>query len=224
MAATVEYIYIWGHTDPPSSPGQAGPKEFKAKVNPSNIKTKRSILFNTNNRANSGYDVKQYQGHGEIEMEIKLILTKFDAYSGRESTSVSEQIDNLLKATYDYDGSSHKSPYVTVLWGEFKFLGHLKDMSINYNTFNTDGTATNAEVDLVFVNFVPAIAQAHQQNRNSPDMTHMKLMKEGDKIPIICDDIYDDPTYYVQVAEANNLTNFRQVRPGQQIIFPPLVN
>lgn len=225
-AESVEYIKLWGHESEPTEAGQVGPYEFKAKINPSNIKTRRSILYNTNNRANSGYDVDQYQGHGPIEMELSFILTEYDDREARHepNKAVNEQVDQLLKATYDYVSSTHRSPYVTMAWGDIKFLGQLKDMSINYEVFDIDGKCTHAEVELVLVSHVSSLTNAHLQNRNSPDMTHMKQIKDGDKIPLICHDIYDDPTYYIQIAELNNLTNFRNIPTGKKIIFPPLVN
>lgn len=224
MSGTVEYLYIWGHDSEPNEAGASGPYEFKAKVNPSNVKTRRSILYNTNNRANSGYDVDQYQGHGPIEMEISFIISKLDQRTGADNEPVNEQIDKLLKATYDFVSSTHRAPYVTMAWGDLKFLGQLKDMNIDYQTFNLDGKCTHAEVYLLMVSHVSSHTNAHLQNRNSPDMTHMKQMKEGDKIPLICNDIYDDPNYYIQIAELNNLTNFRSIPTGKKIIFPPLVN
>lgn len=222
--ATVQYLTIYGHDSEPSDESATSGKKFEAKINPDNIKTRRSLLFNTDNRANTGYDIQQYQGYGSIELEIKLVLTDYDG-NRPDSKTVKAQVDDLMKATYDYVGGIHKAPYVTVQWGsEFKFLGHLKDMSIEYQTFNSDGSSHHAEVELLFVNHISSIANAHQQNRNSPDMSHMKLIKDGDKIPLICDEIYDDPTYYIQIADLNSLTNFRSIPAGKRILFPPLIN
>ena len=36
------------------------------------------------------------------------------------------------------------------------------------------------------------------------------------------DRLYDDPTYYLQVARANGLTNFRRLRTGSDLVFPPV--
>ncbi|MFC0182645.1 hypothetical protein ACFFJX_08770 [Pseudarcicella hirudinis] len=33
--------------------------------------------------------------------------------------------------------------------------------------------------------------------------------------------IYEDPRYYLQVARANGLTNFRKLQAGSKIYFPP---
>ena len=47
-------------------------------------------------------------------------------------------------------------------------------------------------------------------------------MKSGDTLPLLCKEIYGSPEHYLRVAQANNLNNFRNLTPGQEIIFPPL--
>ena len=34
--------------------------------------------------------------------------------------------------------------------------------------------------------------------------------------------IYGDSKYYLEVARVNQLTNFRKLTPGQELLFPPL--
>ena len=47
-------------------------------------------------------------------------------------------------------------------------------------------------------------------------------VKQGDNLPLMCENIYGDPNYYLQVAEANNIIDFRNLIPGQKILFPRL--
>jgi nucleoid-associated protein YgaU len=56
----------------------------------------------------------------------------------------------------------------------------------------------------------------------SPDLTHVRLVKAGDNLPSLCDAIYGDPQMYLKVAEANGIDDFRRLVPGTRIFFPPL--
>jgi nucleoid-associated protein YgaU len=38
----------------------------------------------------------------------------------------------------------------------------------------------------------------------------------------MCYSIYGDPKYYLQVAEVNGISNFRQLKPGTDHFFPPI--
>ena len=57
--------------------------------------------------------------------------------------------------------------------------------------------------------------------KNRPDLTHIRVVKEGDTLPSMANDIYGDFSYYLEVAKANNLQDFRNLIPGQKLYFPP---
>jgi len=63
------------------------------------------------------------------------------------------------------------------------------------------------------------VAMAQDQ---SPDLTHVRLIKAGDNLPSLCSQIYGDPSYYLAVARANQIDNFRELVPGTNVFFPPL--
>jgi len=44
----------------------------------------------------------------------------------------------------------------------------------------------------------------------------------GDTLDLIADNNYDDPSYYLQLARANRLKNFRKLKPGMRLILPPI--
>jgi nucleoid-associated protein YgaU len=60
------------------------------------------------------------------------------------------------------------------------------------------------------------------QNSNSPDMTHVRMLKTSDKLIGISNRIYKNNTHYVEVARANNFDTFRNLRAGTEISFPPV--
>ncbi|HEU6454372.1 MAG TPA: peptidoglycan-binding protein, partial [Roseateles sp.] len=63
------------------------------------------------------------------------------------------------------------------------------------------------------------VAMAQDQ---SPDLTHKRVVKAGDRLPLLCNEIYGTPHLYLQVAAANGLDDFRNLAPGTQLFFPPL--
>jgi nucleoid-associated protein YgaU len=48
------------------------------------------------------------------------------------------------------------------------------------------------------------------------------VVKSGDTLPLLAKEIYGSSEYYLRVAEVNGIDDFRNLTPGQQIIFPPL--
>jgi len=47
-------------------------------------------------------------------------------------------------------------------------------------------------------------------------------VKAGDTLPLLCHRVYKDSTYYLDIARINGITNFRNIRPGMRLKFPPL--
>ena len=56
----------------------------------------------------------------------------------------------------------------------------------------------------------------------SPNRTHVVRVRAGDTLPLLCQRIYGNPGYYLQVARFNHLVDFPQLKPGQILTFPPL--
>ena len=73
-----------------------------------------------------------------------------------------------------------------------------------------------------FKGFVEDDLRAAKENNKSPDLTHFRIVKAGDTLPLMTYAIYGDSKYYLEVAKANNLINFRKLDAGQRIFFPPL--
>ena len=57
---------------------------------------------------------------------------------------------------------------------------------------------------------------------SSPDLTHRVQVKEGDILPLLTYKTYNNQNYYLQVARVNKLKNFRKLKAGSTLIFPPL--
>jgi nucleoid-associated protein YgaU len=63
---------------------------------------------------------------------------------------------------------------------------------------------------------------AAKANVQSPDLTHVRVVEEGDTLPLMAKRIYGDSKYYLEVARVNRITSFRKLKTGQRIFFPPI--
>ena len=142
--------------------------------------------------------------------------------SGGVVVVVQDNIKLLESTVYQYDGSQHQPGIVKIIWGSLLYYGKLKTMTLKYTLFKKDGTPLRAEVSLSFVNYIGEAEEKKRKNNQSPDMTHIVLIKDGDSLPLLCQKIYKNSAYYTDVAKANNIINFRKLKPGTRILFPPL--
>ena len=109
-----------------------------------------------------------------------------------------------------------------VKWGALLFKGSLVDLSIEYRLFAPDGTPLRANAKLKIKGTVDDDLRVARENNQSPDLTHYRKVKAGETLPLMCHRIYGDPKYYLEIAKANNITQFRKLKPGQELFFPPL--
>ena len=144
------------------------------------------------------------------------------AVTNGQKVDVATKTGDFLRVAYDYQGDKHKPRYLRVLWGVLSFKCVLKSASVKFTLFEPDGTPIRAKISATFYGFIEDKLRVRRDNSNSPDITHMQIVGEGDTLPLMSYKIYGDPKYYLQVAEKNGITNFRNIKPGDKIFFPPL--
>lgn len=135
---------------------------------------------------------------------------------------VIEDIEKFKKVILDYNGDEHKPNYVMIYWGTLLFKGSLIEMSVEFKLFKSDGTPIRAVAKAKFQGFVEDDLRVAKENNQSPDLTHIRLVKEGDTLPLMSHRIYGDSKYYLEVAKVNELTSFRKLEVGKEIFFPPI--
>jgi nucleoid-associated protein YgaU len=135
---------------------------------------------------------------------------------------VKEQVQLLRNTIYTYVGTKHETPIVQVVWGSLIFYGRVQGLKFDYTLFKPNGEPLRAKITLNFVEYTSAAELVKEEKNGSPDLTHLVQVKAGDTLPLLCEKIYRDPSYYLEVARINGLTAFRQLQPGMSLRFPPL--
>lgn len=150
--------------------------------------------------------------------------TLLDSTGGISETSIDvlEVIQLINSICYNYNGDKHEPNKVIVLWGEFYFKGNLTKLNITYKLFSPAGKLLRAELDFSFGEFIGSKEEAKKKNQSSPDITHIVTVVAGSNLPGTCNKIYKNNKMYQVIARVNNLTDFRKLKPGMQLVFPPL--
>lgn len=182
---------------------------------------------------NQGTDTK-FKSTAPEQLKLDFILDNTGAIAGNrlDGTDVREQVDQLLKVVYKMNGEIHQPHYLKVLWGSNPFASKsqklqaftcvLGTLDINYVLFDPGGEPLRAKVSATFINYIAQEARVRAEGKESPDLTHVRIVREGDKLPLMAFEIYSDQHYYQKVARANGLTTFRHLTPGANLVFPPI--
>ena len=138
------------------------------------------------------------------------------------SQGIMPQIQAFQAVTCAYDGGIHGPCFLKLVWGVLVFKCRLKSLTLNYTLFTPNGIPLRAKADAKFLAYTDERELRARTKPSSPDLTHVLTVEAGDTLPLMCDRVYGRGDYYTQVAHANGLTGFRDLRPGMQLVFPPL--
>lgn len=199
-------------------PKLAGPP-YVAMFNPENWQTQDNIQYNDAQSLGGKDSQQRFQYQGTKTLSIDLIVDGTGA--GGETREVLVDILALQKTT-GFNGDEHRSNKLIVIWGTQIFKGVLQTMSVKYTLFRANGTPLRATVSLGFGGDTPRLESILQMNLKSADLTHRRTVKSGDRLDLLCQNIYRDSRYYLEVAEKNRLTSFRKLPVGDELIFPPV--
>ncbi|MBB6109488.1 hypothetical protein SAMN05421821_10499 [Mucilaginibacter lappiensis] len=139
-----------------------------------------------------------------------------------DKPDVVQDFEKFKSVVYDYDGTTHQPRYVQLQWGPLLYNCQMTRMTLTFKLFNPDGTPLRAEADCTFQGVIDETKLAAIENRQSPDLTHIRTVIKGDTLPLMCYKEYGDSKFYYQVAQYNGLTDFKKLTAGTKIIFPPI--
>ena len=202
----------------------ANNKSFSVMVNPQDYSIKDAIKYSDYNEPRS----KKFDRYEASVLTIPKIFLDTTGSIPVEKWPLNGSIDEMIKKlksiVYDYNGKNHEPSVVDILWGDLKVQGRLLSMETKFALFDKDGHPIRAEVNLSFALFKTFKDLEAESNKSSPDLTHVIEVRAGDTLPNLCNKVYNDPSYYMQVARVNNLSDFCRLVPGTRLVFPPLVD
>lgn len=207
-------------------PGQS----FEVMFNPESYSQSFENIFQEPQAVNSSGAEAKYAMSRPADLTLKLIIdgTGVSTYGITNllggKMDVQKKVDDFLQKTSYMDGKTHEPKFLIVSWGKLNFSCRLKSVTINYTLFDNSGIPLRAELNTVFINDIETKKRLKKENKSSPDLTHWRVVQAHDTLPLMCEEIYGSPHYYIQVAKINKLNKFRDLVPGQELFFPPITS
>jgi hypothetical protein len=195
-------------------------KVFLFAINPNSV----SQQFTINKTGTGANADAAYNGHGLTSISFKTIIdgTKISAKSN-DKEIVMTKILSLKELIYNYQSKDHAPNIVVVKWGHLLLEKcYVTQFTVNYNLFSTMGEVLRADVDLAFSVGLDSTNINNIKNSQSPDMSRIRVLNDEDKLSLMCDEFYGDSSKELQVAKENGIINFRKLKPGTEVYFPPI--
>jgi nucleoid-associated protein YgaU len=200
--------------------------EFKTLVNPENYSSKYKIEQSKDQAQGTSASAPKFKKALPEDLNLEFLFDGTGVFSkaggGGSNNGIINDIEKFKHVVCNYNGDKHQPNYLIISWGALLFKGKLTELEITYKLFKPDGTPLRAVAKARFQGAIEDKLRVAKENNTSPDLTHIRIVKAGDKLPLMAFQIYGDPKYYLEVARINKITNFRNVKTGQKIFFPPL--
>jgi hypothetical protein len=197
---------------------------FEALINPETYTLSYKLKFSNSGQGHgtSGKQLK-YEYTEPADMTFEFLFDNTGIIDNDPRDSIADDLKRFREVLIDYKGDSHEPRHFKLVWGENSiFKGRVTAVDLTHKLFNSNGTPIRAVAKVTFKSSIEEEKRAAKEDKQSPDLTHVRRVKLGDTLPQLCFTIYGDPRYYLQVAAANGLENFRRLTPGAELLFPPI--
>jgi hypothetical protein len=209
--------------------GEDPARQFATPINPESFSQTFKVNVDARtSHGNHGSEAK-YTSTAPEQLRLEFILdgTKtMEGYGGDNkeyiNKPVHDQLADLKKCVYDMDGNIHRPRFLIVHWGsEIDFRCVLSNLELNFTLFKPDGKPLRVKVNATFLAHKSREELEAEAKKRSPDLTHQRTVKQGDRLDLMTFGIYNDPKYFLQVGKVNALTTIRKINPGNELFFPP---
>jgi len=220
--ASLELMKITGYTDEEFQNKFSG-NPYAFMINPDNIKIQKSIEYNEQQAPATSSASQKYKSTPSDKLSFEMVIDCTGIIDAKR-TDMSKEINALETIIYTYNGKIHRPNFVKVQWGQnITFNGVLDSIDISYTLFKPDGSPLRAKISLSFSRYVSPKTVTRTDAPESPDLTHIVSVSEGMSLPQLCQKIWNDDSFYIQVAEHNKLNKFRNLNGIDKLIFPPII-
>jgi hypothetical protein len=218
VSGELKKMVIEAHKKPDYS--DAAVATFEVMFNPNSYTQKYEVEYQ--DRQGQG-DASSPQVFGKIKPQEYTFEFVFDGTGAAAAQAdVQQVVDKFLKVAAEHDGDIHRPMYLLLTWGTLVSRCVLKSAETTYTLFKPDGSPLRAKVKATFAEGKDDKRRVAEQRTNSPDLTHIHVVKAGEHLSQLCDHYYGEPGRYLQVAAYNRLTNYRCLATGSRLAFPPI--
>src|SRR5690606_12357612 len=172
---------------------------------------------------------------GENEqLTLALFFDTTEQGTGAGATPVTGLVDPFYRLV-KVDGAMHAPPIVRLTWSDAfpgtttdrgeapipVFDGVVTSVDRRYTLFNPDGVPLRATVSMTLREYKTLEEQLQDLNLQSSDHTRAHVVRQGETLPQVAFEAYQDPARWRLIAEHNGILDPRRLAPGTVLQLPP---
>ncbi|MBK9749021.1 MAG: peptidoglycan-binding protein [Anaerolineae bacterium] len=163
------------------------------------------------------------------KLTLELFFDTTDSGMGEDARDVRELTAPFFELVR-IQPETHAPPRIQFMWGspgkpfdkanDFKAI--VESVNQKFTLFAPNGNPLRATLSLTLREYKSIQEQVEELKLNSPDHTKRRMVKRGETLSQIAWEEYRDPQMWRVIAEANRLTNLRDLTPGTELELPAI--
>ena len=197
---------------------------IEAFINPDNYSKSIKVKYSPMKTINDPQPTLIFTGIQDESLTLGKIIVDGTGVVPKPKSfkDVDSYVQKFQDTVCKYIGKTHGTPYLKITWGNLSFICVCNSFDVKFTLFNPDGSPLRAEITLGLTSTADFSTKIKEAEKSSPDLTHLRIAKAGDTLPLMCYQIYGDSAYYLDVAKKNNLDSVFDIKPGTPVYFYPL--
>lgn len=202
---------------------------FTTMFNPTNYSVKYAVEYEEDQGKGTSALPQKFKQSKPIDLSLDFIIDGTGASedltvdgSAPGEKDVIDKVRHFLSVVYEYDGEIHRPRYLRVAWGTLLFNCVFKSANVKYTLFKPDGSPLRATISSSFYGTVDDEKRVAEESNKSPDLMRYHTVVAGETLPLLSHRYYGSPRHYIEVARFNALDDFRSLKAGQVLQFPPI--
>ena len=204
----------------------AGSASFSAMLNPTGYSQSLQVKYSSKAIPGKAEPEVKYSCSMPETLELDELIIDgtgvLNSSTNSNATDVKSQIALLKTVAYEApENDAVERPVVQIIWGTLSFLGRVDNIVVKYTMFKPSGEPLRAKVKLSFSEFQDTEEQAQSNSSTAMSApTQQVQLTDNKSMPLVCFDVYQDSSQYMNVAKYNDLTSFLDISPGMNLLFP----
>lgn len=217
----MESLTITAYTDGNFS--KESKSALKLPINPEKIKLEKGIRYAEDKQLGSLNGSNAFVRYQPESFSFECLLDQTGTMEDNtEKQPVKDVIADIEQRLYVYNHDGHRPSFIKLHYGSIIFHGQLKSLETEYTQFNASGIPLRANLKITLTGYCSTEEEKKRNAKNSPDVSRIIILREGQTLAALCNEIYGNSLLVDKVARFNNLNGFRDVPAGTKILFPAL--
>jgi len=200
-------------------------KKVKALFNPNSYSISKSVTWTEQRSIAHNAPMIEFGGGGSRELSLELFYDVTEPINGEKKDDVRKLTDELVALTRIKRDDLGRPPVIVVSWGDdssskfdFPFTGVITSLRQNFTLFSSEGKPLRATLTLAIKEFLD---WEKDKKETDPEFT-TRLVKRGDTLSSIANNVYRDPGLWRVIAETNQIDDPRRLTIGARLAIPKL--